>query len=464
MKKLYILLLAAVLGLSFSSAAQDTETKYPVSITAPEGVIERITYGFTSYYPPFENLEFPANAFVKVILDKTNFGIDRVTVNGINYSSAASSFGQFSFYVESACEVVIEARDLNTATTDYTIYAENIEGIRLRTARLLTDQGESLDPGQGQAITTSLPTLGYGYEFDAANTRKYTVNVTDKYGKVWVSPAPGWYIQTVQVIEEDMFSIPGVIMQANASASYIIAKKYELDAEIIVNVIGNKYSFMSSRNPDYGMWQNPTERYSIHEGSQNIEFVQGMNLFNGVPSFEFGIRYATAHNVVYLNGEEAEKALDEDGNEVDGHYFVNYTPAEHTPIVTVYAGDDAPAFGTLEIKGEGEATLLSTPMAYSAEGPWTFLIEQLVEVQLSEAGATATFNGMTVAADEQGKLTLRLALGENTLNLGTSAADLIDAPEAQATYYNLQGMPVANPAAGGIYIRRQGPKVDKIAL
>lgn len=43
---------------------------------------------------------------------------------------------------------------------------------------------------------------------------------------------------------------------------------------------------------------------------------------------------------------------------------------------------------------------------------------------------------------------------------GTSAVESIDAAE-EATYYNLQGMPVKNPSAAGLYIVRRGDKVTK---
>lgn len=35
---------------------------------------------------------------------------------------------------------------------------------------------------------------------------------------------------------------------------------------------------------------------------------------------------------------------------------------------------------------------------------------------------------------------------------------------APVEYFNLQGVRVANPAEGGIYIRRQGNKVSKILV
>ena len=44
---------------------------------------------------------------------------------------------------------------------------------------------------------------------------------------------------------------------------------------------------------------------------------------------------------------------------------------------------------------------------------------------------------------------------------GENAIDGIEADNAAAEYYNLQGVKVANPDKGGMYIVRRGAKVSK---
>jgi hypothetical protein len=50
-------------------------------------------------------------------------------------------------------------------------------------------------------------------------------------------------------------------------------------------------------------------------------------------------------------------------------------------------------------------------------------------------------------------------------NLTTSGIENVatDSLNAEAVYYNLQGQPVANPAAG-LYIRVQGNRAEKVAI
>ena len=51
--------------------------------------------------------------------------------------------------------------------------------------------------------------------------------------------------------------------------------------------------------------------------------------------------------------------------------------------------------------------------------------------------------------------------GEQAAGVEAVANDRTDTP---AEYYNLQGIPVANPSSGGIYLRRQGNTTDKVLI
>ncbi len=53
--------------------------------------------------------------------------------------------------------------------------------------------------------------------------------------------------------------------------------------------------------------------------------------------------------------------------------------------------------------------------------------------------------------------------GEEAAGVEAVSTDNTDA-ELPAEYFNLQGIPVANPEAGNVYIRRQGSTTDKVLL
>lgn len=397
--------------------------KYAVTFEGETGAIESLYY--TDFiYAPFTGIEIPQGGILRVNINSDDYTLNSILVNGTNYTAQANTNGTFTFPVNGPTTVKIDAKEREYEDIYFTIIAENMEGINLRGAKLMSDEGEALTPGAGAAVTATIPSLAYGYKFDMAATKQYTVAVSEKYAKIWASPKAGWYIQTLQQKEEgDMITV-GVI--SDPTASYIIAKKYENDGEITVNVIGNMTSTLDSRNPDFGMWQNPNPNFRLATGTQTIEFVKGMTLFNGVPAFTAYISGATENNKVYLNGEECEQAVTDDGDAILGKYYFNYAASTPAPIITYYAATEAPKFATLTIKGDDAAELLSTPLAYSAQGPWKFFTNYPVLVRLSNPAFEATLNGTKVTANSEGILEIALTEGDNTLELAAPAIEYAD--------------------------------------
>lgn len=108
----------------------------------------------------------------------------------------------------------------------------------------------------------------------------------------------------------------------------------------------------------------------------------------------------------------------------------------------------------------------------------TAMMQSLPERDLTHFGTLIVYDGtygnefnkclesdVTIAGD---RCWLVYELDENgdpQIYKGMSAIANISADAAEApVYYNMQGLRVAAPAAGGIYLRRQGPKVEKVAF
>lgn len=76
---------------------------------------------------------------------------------------------------------------------------------------------------------------------------------------------------------------------------------------------------------------------------------------------------------------------------------------------------------------------------------------------LGKLDLDATYNFTAKAGSDALNFTLHYkVVGDDSSVSGIEAAD------APAVYYNMQGMPVANPEVGQIYIKRQGDKVIKV--
>lgn len=127
------------------------------------------------------------------------------------------------------------------------------------------------------------------------------------------------------------------------------------------------------------------------------------------------------------------------------------------------------------VKGDtsGEITLGCEPSVYFDEGfPYEMIVEEMPEAFGSLQGGTITFTpsqiylGVPVLKEYLGydwfsgemftenNFTITLPGGSGVTNVNSSAAN--------SEYFDLNGRRVSNPAKGGIYILRNGDKVEKI--
>lgn len=110
----------------------------------------------------------------------------------------------------------------------------------------------------------------------------------------------------------------------------------------------------------------------------------------------------------------------------------------------------------------------------TANNPFSFTINKNSET----ASTAGEHMGYEISSETQGlveQLTLKAkynvtaSANGQTLNFtllydrsGSTAVDSVEASDAPAVYYNMQGIRVDNPEAGQIYIMRKGDKVSKV--
>lgn len=99
-------------------------------------------------------------------------------------------------------------------------------------------------------------------------------------------------------------------------------------------------------------------------------------------------------------------------------------------------------------KNSETASVVGEHIGYEVSSETQGLVDQLT--------LNAKYN-VTATADGQ---TLHFTLFFN--RTGSAAVDSIEAADAPAVYYNMQGIRVDNPEAGQIYIMRKGDKVSKV--
>lgn len=138
-------------------------------------------------------------------------------------------------------------------------------------------------------------------------------------------------------------------------------------------------------------------------------------------------------------------------------------PAEYTlPILTKYAADEAALlYSAAVILSDGD-TYDSVTRGFSLGTPglvkWTSSVSELT-IDGNQASFNAPYTGEILLTATAGDLTRTFAIKAVAT---TTGIDSITADEdAEAEYYNLQGIRVINPEAGQIYIVRRGKTATK---
>lgn len=153
--------------------------------------------------------------------------------------------------------------------------------------------------------------------------------------------------------------------------------------------------------------------------------------------------------VVNLTSEKMTMSISyaEEGTQVDNTAQLGDV---HAGFVTCMGGQcTATNPFTLEINANSEtANNTGEHIGYEISSETQGLVEQLT--LKAKYNVTATANGQT--------LHFTLLYDRS----GSASVGSVEASDAPAVYYNMQGIQVANPEAGRIYIVRKGDKVSKV--
>lgn len=115
--------------------------------------------------------------------------------------------------------------------------------------------------------------------------------------------------------------------------------------------------------------------------------------------------------------------------------------------------------------------MFNVPEGYEVYYRFTAKSEE--EVAEQDLEGWTKYEGTPVVLSKAGTLEYKGVIGNaetavktvTVTGISTSVVDVIaDDENAPVEYFNLQGVRVENPAAGGLYIKRQGSKVTKVIL
>ncbi len=223
-------------------------------------------------------------------------------------------------------------------------------------------------------------------------------------------------------------------------------------------------------------------RYYVHDLQANVQFTNlGTQTMVTRPGFH--LKPATAHGVEFERGEYGTSSKAANGGIV-AHKGIftaangnNYTPEMYTLLdgYTPWNGEydensdnwawfakcqsTMPVFVSYfsaQKKSETEDYTKVPKLAGAISYHYPFIVEKPVAAATSAAGRAARATEKSVVA-----LT---AVGDGTMDVDlpvmTAISD-VEADAVEAEYFNLQGIPVAEPQAGQVYLVRRGAEVTK---
>lgn len=140
-------------------------------------------------------------------------------------------------------------------------------------------------------------------------------------------------------------------------------------------------------------------------------------------------------------------------------------------VTVAFAGAADVPVETVKLDGEDKSIVFNVPEGYEVYYRFTAKSEE--EVAEQDLEGWTKYEGTPVVLSKAGTLEYKGVIGNaetavktvTVTGTSTSVVDVIaDDENAPVEYFNLQGVRVENPAAGGLYIKRQGSKVTKVIL
>lgn len=261
----------------------------------------------------------------------SEYTISKVTLGeqDLNYTAGAT---YVRFTVDADATLTITGKAKEYAQLPYTLFIQNPEGVNIAN----TYGGEAMTLPEGSAVASNI-TLTEGVTMTAADSKSYSLTISEKNPKLFISPKEGWYIMTVQDMSAgDSGKLLGVnfsasIISADNNKVYIVAMPYVNNAKVAVNVIGTGSASFKGDSSLSSSWDNPSTTYSVKTGENMIDFVSSyVSSFTAFTSVQ--------PNAVYLDGKKLV------ANEENGSYAVSpYIPAD----------GDASVYSTVTIFTDG---------------------------------------------------------------------------------------------------------------
>lgn len=332
-----------------------------------------------------------------------------------------------------------------------------------------------------------------------------------KQSRIWNVELTGSGLTTIQIVynSDGTATITQPSNGSTAQIKTMTVKFWEKTAAPEFEKNNGMYSFHAAKGYEY---QNPTFRYKVTDSSEtparnftDWESYEAPFSIESYANFDHNYLWVVAQSdeenrldwsdIVYVgmfsnNGEEGVTYTHVTADEhiADGWWYVivakhsdgNYYAMtdKGSEMIEVVDGkiygyeSDFAARGILEHQHDGGKLTPKNGVANkvvarsaSADGQHSVTVNNDGTVTIVRDGETLGFDGETFGTSEaHDNQALMLFTTGGDVNTGVDSVAVDDEAGAAAEYYNLQGMRVANPAPGHLYIKRQGSHTTKVIM
>ncbi len=413
-------------GCTIDIKAPEVE-KYTLTLDMPEGCYNTICNWSTSKFIQDEvvdnKLTLDANTDISFNFNTTDFTFTKITLGTEDLTSSLNpDNGSLRFKVTESATLKVEAKEREYANVTFRLVVENPQGVSIKAAYLMGDEGVTYDLADyATTSTTSSQSLTYGFKM--GTVYNISLPVSEKYGKIFISAKPGYYIQTAQQQDETQ----KVTIAASSDTStpiYIIAQEYKFDAKIIVNKFGTGTCSLTpaADTPLNGpAWGNPEFSVELKEGTNEIEICQGAFLKDGAMPFDARIAGYEDGDQLFVGATAQAFKVTDDGDQVPGSYQP-ILATTGTPVLTFNTTHKTIEPIALTIEGDDDAILTGAPVTLPATKPAAVWPGQTYTLTPSIANCTATL-GTTELTFADGKFTFTAPSADATLTIAAPAAE-----------------------------------------
>lgn len=373
---------------------------------------------FSNFIEPDEIINnvvsLKGNSDIQLNLKTDDYTYTKFTLNGVDITDKFNGSNIRFILPNENSTISIEGKAKEYGEVTFTGYISNADWVQFYE----TYGGATFTIPAGEPITSNI-TIG-DVVFSKETTKKYTIKVSEKYGKFFFRPKSGYYISNVFDSSKEQHSGgEAIVASLDGTTFYMMAEELEKPYELKVKTVGSlTYARIKGTAPLAGIWGNPDPlNKELTEGEYTVSFIPGYETPLTVSFMPMG----TATPTLYLDGAPAKSTTDSNSG-ATVYTIEPYVPANGSgnglmSTIDFYNQNGGPTLSgaSLVLKDNLEAGFYYSPLLHPADPAGQPVIAGTqMTVRPTDPNAKVSYRGEPVELDENGEFVFEAKGNPNT--------------------------------------------------